>query len=281
MSGGRPKRSLGQNFLIDQNLQRKIVAALEPQPGDIVIEIGPGRGALTRHIAPLVQRLIAIEKDDALAADLAREFVHAANVTIVHGDALEVDTAAWSGGDTYKLIGNIPYNITTPLLFHWLAQPHRPALLVLMVQREVADRILALPGVKEYGALSVGVRTAAAVERMFHVPRTAFRPQPAVDSSVIRITPHEPPRLTKPEEDDVRVLTRTAFAWRRKQLQKILRAAPPYALAEEAAVALLHRLGVAPQDRPEALAPEKFVMLARALREHGLPRGPATGSIPP
>lgn len=263
----RPRRSLGQNFLIDPNLQRKIVDALEPLPSDTVLEIGPGTGALTRHLVDRVGHVIAIEKDDELADELRVQFAASPGFTLVHGDALLVDFAHVAGpADHVKVVGNIPYNITTPLIFRLLAHEWRPACLVLMVQREVAERILANPGDREYGALTVGVRTVAHVERLFHVGRSAFRPVPGVDSTVIRITPLRPPPLSHPDEEHVRALTRVAFSRRRKQLQKILRSAPEYALDPERADDVLRSLGIEPDARPETLAPDTFVALARALR---------------
>ncbi|HEX9106952.1 MAG TPA: 16S rRNA (adenine(1518)-N(6)/adenine(1519)-N(6))-dimethyltransferase RsmA [Longimicrobiales bacterium] len=268
----RAKRSLGQNFLVDPSVQRRIVAALDAQQSDTVLEIGPGTGALTRHLAGSVERLLAVEKDDALAAALGDELGRMPGVEIVHADALELDLAHLLGAATSpRIIGNIPYNITTPLIFHLLDLEPRPLAIVLMIQKEVADRILAPPGGKEYGALSVGVRAVADVERLFNVGKSAFWPPPDVMSTVIRLTPHRPPRLGRREEEDLRALTRAAFSWRRKQLQKILRAAPAYALSPEAVSSLSHATGLDFEARPESLAPEEFVRLARALRALGLP----------
>ena len=268
----RPKKSLGQNFLVDPNLQRKIIEALDPQADDTVIEIGPGTGALTRHIAGRVARLVAIEKDDALADALRAELGHVSGFTLVHGDAREVDIAALTTApELTKVVGNIPYNITTPLVFRLLERGQRPASIVFMVQREVADRILAAPGEKDYGALSVGVRAVADAERLFQVGRSAFRPVPNVDSTVLRITPHAPARLSEQDEADLRVLTRATFSMRRKQLQKILRSAPDYALDTATATRILEETGIEAEARPETLAPDRFIALARALRAHGLP----------
>ena len=142
----RAKKSLGQNFLVDPNIQRKIVEAVEPEASDHVLEIGPGRGALTHHLAGLVGNLVAVELDDALAAQLSRDFAGDSHVRIVHGDALELDVAAIADDPaTLKIVGNIPYNITTPLLFRMLNPRALPALIIVMIQKEVADRILAPP----------------------------------------------------------------------------------------------------------------------------------------
>lgn len=268
----RAKKSLGQNFLVDPAIQRRIVDALEPGPEDEVLEIGPGTGALTRHLAGEVRRLIAVELDDRLVDALRHEFATSPGVEIVHANALELDLAEIVPNiATLKVIGNIPYNITSPLIFWLLDRPVRPARIVLMIQKEVAERITAPPGTKAYGALSVGVRTVATVERLFTVSRGAFRPVPAVDSAVIRITPLHPPPLRAGEELDLRTLTRTAFHWRRKQLQKILRTAPEYQLDQDATARIELETGIDLQRRPESLTPEEFITLSRGLREIGVP----------
>jgi 16S rRNA (adenine1518-N6/adenine1519-N6)-dimethyltransferase len=267
MSAHRARKSLGQNFLIDPNQQRRIAGALDPGPGDTVIEIGPGQGALTTHLARSVGRLILIEIDRDLAPALQRDFAGHTHVSVVQGDILGVDLRELVGGDlsSVKIVGNIPYNITTPIIFRLLERDLRPACIVLMIQREVADRILAPPGDPEYGALSVGVRSVARVERLFHVGRGSFRPVPRVDSTVIRIVPIVPPPLTADEEQDLRSLTRVAFSWRRKQIQKTLRAAPEYALDPESVEELERRTGISLQQRPEQLGPDQLLSLARAI----------------
>jgi 16S rRNA (adenine1518-N6/adenine1519-N6)-dimethyltransferase len=270
------KKSLGQNFLVDPNQQRRIVAALEPTARDVVLEIGPGRGALTGHLARAAGRLVLVELDDVLAAALQAEYAEAPHVTVVHADFMRLDIAAL-GVDPreLKVIGNIPYNITTPILFRLLEAGIRPQRIVLMVQREVADRILAPAGTAEYGALSVGVRTVARVERLFNVGRGSFRPVPRVDSSVILLEPRVPAALEAREELELRELTRVAFSWRRKQLQKTLRAAPGYALGAEDVARVERETGIDLQRRPEDLEPDQFILLSRTLR--ALRTGPPNG----
>jgi 16S rRNA (adenine1518-N6/adenine1519-N6)-dimethyltransferase len=265
----RAKRSLGQNFLVDPNLQRKIVDALEPGPGDEVLEIGPGVGALTRHLAGRVRRLVLVELDNDLAARLRDEFAGDPSVEVLNEDVLEVPLERVSSDPArLKVIGNIPYNITTPILFSLLERTPRPREIVLMVQREVADRILEPAGSKTYGALAVGVQAVADVSRVLNVSRDAFRPVPDVMSSVVRIVPHDPPRLTPEDERALRELTRAAFQQRRKQFQRILRDA--YHLSPEQVEEIARAAGMDLVQRPETFPPPKFIALARVLRERGI-----------
>jgi 16S rRNA (adenine1518-N6/adenine1519-N6)-dimethyltransferase len=275
---GRPpraKRSLGQNFLIDPNAQRRIVDALDPTLDDEVMEIGPGQGALTRHLAERAGRLTLVELDDELARRLTEEFAGNDRVRVIHRDVLQVPLEEVTENPSrLKVIGNIPYNITTPILFGLLERRPRPREIVLMVQKEVADRILADPGNKTYGALAVGVRAVADAERVLNVGRQAFRPVPDVESTVIRVVPHDPPRVTEEDERSLRHLTRAAFGQRRKQFQRILRDA--YRLSVQQVEALGRELGMDLQARPESFAPERFLELARSLRERGALRDPVS-----
>jgi 16S rRNA (adenine1518-N6/adenine1519-N6)-dimethyltransferase len=261
----RAKKSLGQNFLVDPNIQRMIVDALQPSLDDEVMEIGPGQGALTRHLAGRVGRLVLVELDDTLAAKLQAEFAVTPSVEVIHRDVLDVRLEEVTAEPSrLKVIGNIPYNITTPILFGLLERRPRPAEIVLMVQKEVAERIVAAPGSKTYGALAVGVRSVADVERVMNVGRTAFRPMPDVESAVIRVVPHDPPRIPPEDEASLRKLTRFAFGQRRKQFQRILRDA--YGLTVEQVEAVGREVGMDLQARPESFSPERFIDLARALR---------------
>jgi 16S rRNA (adenine1518-N6/adenine1519-N6)-dimethyltransferase len=274
----RAKKSLGQNFLTDPAIQQRIVNALDPQPTDVVVEIGPGQGALTAHLAGRVQHLVLIELDDLLAAALHQHYAAREDVTVIHADFLNVNLCdVIPRTSSFKVIGNIPYNITTPIIFKLLERACRPSMIVLMVQREVADRVTSPQGSKTYGALSVGVQSLADVSKLFIVGRGSFRPAPNVDSAVMRIIPHEPPRLSDREENDLRTLTRTAFGWRRKQLQKILRSAPNYEATPEVIHELQSDTGIGMETRPETVSPEKFIHLARALRKHSLPHASESG----
>ncbi len=261
----RAKRSLGQNFLVDPNLQRKIAAAVGAGPARPVLEIGPGHGALTEHFVAAGGPVTAVELDDELAAALAARYRDNARITVVHGDILSVDlqtlTPDWRGT---RVAGNIPYNITTPIIFR-LLRPPCPADIVLTVQAEVAARIMAPPGTRTYGALSVGVRMHARPSKLCKVPRRAFRPVPRVESVAMRITPRSPPRLSRAEADRVRTLTRAAFSWRRKQLGTILGRHPDLRRPTAVVRAALDARGLSPTLRPERLSPEDFIALSQAL----------------
>ena len=274
----RPKRSLGQNFLVDPNLQRAIVRALDVQATDEVLEIGPGTGALTRHLVGLPRRLVLVELDRELADRLTAELGDRSDVTVVQGDILKTDIAQLTEDvAALKVIGNIPYNRTSPIVFRLLERP-RPAEIVVMVQKEVGQRMVAAPGSRIYGALSVGVQAVASVERVLRVRRTAFRPVPRVDSVVVRIRPLHPPRLPAWRERAVRVLTRAAFQRRRKQFQRILRDDPAYHLDRGAVAEVEACAGLDLTLRPETFAPDDFVRLAEAIRLVTSPR--AKGGTP-
>lgn len=263
----RAKKSLGQNFLVDGNLQRKIVEALAPAPDDEVLEIGPGRGALTQHLVGRSGRLVLVELDDDLARELEELYGQRDDVSVVHGDILGIDPGEHvRAPEALKVVGNIPYNITTPILFRLLERP-RPAEILIMVQREVADRITASPGSSAYGALAVGVQSVASAERVLKVPRTAFRPVPRVDSAVVRVVPRRPEPLSEAQEVRLRDLTRLAFQWRRKQLRKILRDHPDAGYDPVELEAMARDGGYDLTCRPETLSPEEFIDLSRRLAD--------------
>lgn len=266
MTGARAKRSLSQNFLIDPNLRRKIVGELGMRPDDQVLEVGPGHGELSDLIVGEVRRLVAVEKDDRLAAELRQRYADRTSVVVVHGDALEVDLQDHLDPDQPPLVvSNVPYGITSPLLFRLLDLDPFPRRLVLLVQSEVADRVTAQPGNRVYGALSVGVQARARPRVAFRVGRLAFRPVPAVDSALVVIEPLED--VPSPRElRDLRVLTRTVFSRRRKQIGGILRSSAAYGALGSRLPGLLDRLGIPARARPEAIAPKQFLELAAGLR---------------
>lgn len=259
---GQPpvRKSLGQHFLTDPGILGRIVDALELRAGETVVEIGPGRGSLTDTLRDRGARVIAIEYDRALAARLVERY-RDADVRVVQADVLDTDLAAVAGG-AYKLIGNVPYYITTPILFHAL-RPPRPACAVFLVQREVAERMRAPAGSREYGALSVNLQALAAIELLFRVPAGAFQPPPRVESAVVRVTPLAHPLVGETEEQGFRELVQAVFGMRRKQMRRVLRGLA--ALRQVDAEEILRKAGIAPDARPETLSPDRFAALFAAL----------------
>jgi len=264
----RAKRSLSQNFLIDRNLQEKILRELGAAPQDVVLEIGAGHGELGGRLVGRVAEVVLVEKDDDLAPELRDRFADDESVRVVHDDALDVDLSALiPAGRAYRVLSNLPYAITTPLLFRVLDMRPPSKRVVVTVQREVAERIVAEPGSKTYGALSVGVQVRGAPRIAFRIGRNAFRPVPAVDSAVVVIDP-DPRAPVAEEEAALRQLTRVVFGQRRKQLQKILRSAPEYRLSQKEVEQLAATVGFDPRDRPETLHPGELRALARGLIAH-------------
>lgn len=260
MSLPRPKKRLGQHFLTDPRLLGRIADAVGATREDTVLEIGPGRGALTAALLARAGRVIAIELDRELVALLRTRWADEPRVTLVEGDVLAQDLGALAGGP-YLLAGNVPYNITTPILFHAMRRP-RPARAVYLVQREVADRIVAPAGSDDYGALSVNVQAIARAELLFGVPARAFTPPPQVESAVVRLTPRADPVVTEVEEEPFRLLVQGAFGLRRKQLRRVVRTL--WSLDAPGADAVLARAGLAGDARPEVLGAEDFARLMRA-----------------
>lgn len=261
----RAKRSLSQNFLIDHNLRRKIVDALDAGPGDAVVEVGPGHGELSELLVGTVRHLVLVEKDDRLVPLLRDRWGDRADVSIVHGDALIEDLSALASEAPVRFVSNVPYAITSPLIFRLLDVQPVPARIVVLVQEEVARRITAKPGGKQYGALSIGVQTRARARLVFRVGRNAFRPVPRVDSAVVVIDPL--PGIPRQQIEATRTLSRAAFSRRRKQLGTILRMAPEYGLHSDEAAAVSRAMGIDLATRPEAIAPEPFARLALHLDE--------------
>lgn len=262
----RPRKRFGQHFLTDPRILARIAQAALLEPGDTVIEIGPGRGALTDALRARAARVIAIEVDRDLAAVLRARYAGDAGVAIVEGDVLEMSLGELGGSAPggFVLVGNVPYYITTPIIFQAL-EPPRPKRAVFLVQREVAERIVAPPGTKTYGALSVNVRAFARAELLFPVHAGAFRPAPSVESAVIRLTPLTTPAVPASLEAAFRTFIQDVFALRRKQMRRVLRTIT--ARSVEDVDVLLKRTGVNPAARPETLDVHQMAALAIVVHE--------------
>src|SRR3954454_2888375 len=239
------RKSLGQHFLNDRRILGRIADALHLTGSETVLEIGPGRGALTDILAERAGRLIAIEYDRALAALLRERYARRGNVLIAEADVLEVSLGELAAGP-YVLVGNVPYYITTPILFHALTPP-RAERSVYLVQKEVAQRMSASPGGREYGALTVNVAAVARAETLFGVSAGAFSPPPKVESAVVRITPLAEALVQPDEERPFRLLVQGAFGMRRKQMRRVVRSL--FALDAEGAEAILATAGIEPEVR--------------------------------
>jgi len=260
------KKSLGQNFLLDLNLTARIARAAGPLENITVVEVGPGPGGLTRALlATGARRVIAIERDPRAIAALAEIAAHyPGRLDVIEGDALEFDPTPLLSGEPARVAANLPYNIATPLLVRWLSvEPWPPWYdsLVLMFQREVAERIVAPPGSKTYGRLSVLTAWRAESRILFDIPPSAFVPPPKVTSSLVRLVPR-----SRPLACDRRMLervTQAAFGQRRKMLRQSLKS-----LGADPAV-LLQEAGIDPTERAEQIPVEGFVALARAFERTG------------
>jgi 16S rRNA (adenine1518-N6/adenine1519-N6)-dimethyltransferase len=249
-SSHRPRKRFGQHFLHDPRIRQRIVDAIDPSPQDAIVEIGPGEGALTKPLLEKVAKLEVIEVDRDLASNLAAAFPPW-KLTVHCADALEFDFARLPAG--MRLVGNLPYNVSTPLLFHLARYAERVRDMHFMLQLEVVERMVAAPSTPEYGRLSVALQTRFRMKKLFNVSRGAFQPPPKVESAVVRMEPlAEQPQLEKTRFDD---LLRSAFSARRKQLRNAL----PLAMADYA------ELNIDPSSRPENLSPADYVRIAEYL----------------
>ena len=258
VEGHSARRRFGQNFLVSPGIIRRIVDAIGPRAGDTVVEIGPGLGALTEPLLERIDHLHVVEIDRDLIARLAQRFAPE-RLTIHQGDALEFDFGALKGSGPLKIVGNLPYNISSPLLFHLV--PFAPLVhdMHFMLQKEVVDRVVAEPGNKDFGRLSVMLQYHYHMERLFIVPPGSFNPSPKVDSAIVRMIPRKEVGADETAKNPAlfaRVVT-AAFSQRRKMLRNTLRD-----FINEAGLAAL---GVTPTARAEDIAVADYVRLANTL----------------
>jgi len=284
MSGGRdfdpqhahiPRKRFGQHFLHDQGILRRIVEAIAPKADDRIVEIGPGEGALTLPLLRAAGHMTAIELDRDLIASLAARARDIGALNIISADVLTVDFGDLAGGPSrpslaygapgllssntpLRVVGNLPYNISTPILFHCLDYTDSIRDMHFMLQKEVVDRMAAPPGSKTYGRLSVMLQLRCTVEPLFKVPPGAFRPPPKVDSAIVRLTPLPAHLLPDADAKLIERLVRAAFGQRRKTLGNALR--------DLATAKQIDAAGIDPRARAEQLAPSAFVALARHLQ---------------
>ena len=252
------RKRFGQNFLHDDAIIDAIIAAISPQPDQHIVEIGPGRGALTASLLAAGVQLDVIELDRDLAPLLVEQFKHANNLTLHNADALQFDYLPLAAdGKKLRIIGNLPYNITTPLLFHLLSQSAVIDDMCFMLQKEVVERICAAPGTKQYGRLTIMLQYLCAAEALFDVPPEAFDPAPKVDSAIIYLQPRSQPLGGQVDSVQLRKLVTQAFSQRRKTIANTLK--------KLVTPAQLEAVGIRPEQRPETVTIEQYVALTREV----------------
>ncbi|HEY0635501.1 MAG TPA: 16S rRNA (adenine(1518)-N(6)/adenine(1519)-N(6))-dimethyltransferase RsmA [Gammaproteobacteria bacterium] len=257
----RPRKRFGQNFLHDRNVIERIIRTISPQPGQHLVEIGPGLGALTEHLVAAGGDLDVVELDRDLIPPLAERFGALPHFRIHNADALRFDFSTLVRDDEkLRVVGNLPYNISTPLLFHLLDHHHVIRDMYFMLQLEVVNRLAAHPGDDDYGRLSVMIQYHCQVDKLFTVPPGAFTPAPKVYSAIVRLLPHTTPPHPADDEQMLSRLVAQAFSQRRKTLRNTLKG-----LLDAKAI---EALGIDGTRRPETLSLAEFVVLANAASRH-------------
>jgi 16S rRNA (adenine1518-N6/adenine1519-N6)-dimethyltransferase len=260
----RAKKSLSQNFLINQGAAKRIVDSLNLSQDDMVLEIGAGKGALTKHLLEKARKVFAVELDKRLCDYLRRTFGESENLAIIQKDILRMDfTGLIDSPGSFKVVGNLPYKITSPVLELLLEQKGRIPLCVLMVQKEVASRIGAHPGTRDWSPLSIACQLYSKVEVLFHLKPGSFSPAPQVKSSVIRLTFLPEPKVNLPNEEFFFRVIKAAFGQRRKMLLNSLSA--NLSLPKRELTLILSDVKIDPQRRPETLSIEEYAVLTSAL----------------
>ncbi|VAW77948.1 SSU rRNA (adenine(1518)-N(6)/adenine(1519)-N(6))-dimethyltransferase [hydrothermal vent metagenome] len=255
----RARKRFGQNFLHDSGVIQRIVQAVSPQAGQRIVEIGPGQGAITLPLLKVCGKLEVVELDRDLIQPLADKAAGHGELVIYQHDVLKFDFAALAGKDHLRVVGNLPYNISTPLMFHLLSQSAVIQDMHFMLQKEVVDRMSATPGNSDYGRLSVMIQYHCKVDPLFRVKSGAFTPAPKVESAIVRLTPWQQPPAQLDSLADLSILVREAFSQRRKTLRNTLKKLLSAERIEAA--------GADPRARPETIALEQYIALSNQLTQ--------------
>ena len=264
--GLMPRKKWGQHFLADKNILKKVIKTAEIEKEDIVLEVGPGLGEMTQALAHEARKVIAVEIDPRLVEILRIKLADIPNVEIIQSDILKFDVRKHLGSEKHpvKVVANLPYQISTPLLFHFIDSRDLFSALILMLQREVAERMVAPPGKKTYGPLSVLIQSVADVSICFTVKPSAFFPPPEVETAVIRLSWKKSPMIAPEQEDGFRAVVKGCLGYRRKTLANALKYSN--LVLPENLEKRLEEMGIDPRRRPETLSVQEFVGLASVLR---------------
>jgi len=262
-----PRKGLGQHFLADRNILDKVIRTAQIDKEDIVLEVGPGLGEMTFALARQAQKVISVEIDSKLAAILKRKMRGLSNVKVIESDILKMDFNQFFRKERHpmKVVANLPYQISTPLLFQFIEFKETFSTLTLMLQKEVAERIVASPGRKEYGPLSIFIQMFSDVAIRFFIKPSAFFPPPKVESAVVHMSFREKPAVNLKDEKWFKKVVKGCFGYRRKTLLNALKHSG--ILLSGSTESKLKKIGMDPQRRPETLAIQEFVYLAEVLKE--------------
>lgn len=261
------KKGLGQNLLIDRNIMEKVVRTAQVEKGDIVLEVGPGLGEMTLALAQRAKQVIAIEIDSRMVEILREKLRGHSNIEVIKKDILKVDFRELIRGEDgpIKVVSNLPYQISTPLLFRFIESREIFSTLTLMLQREVAERIQASPGGKEYGPLSIFIQIFLNISTCFRIHPSVFFPPPKVESAVVRLIWKERPMIDISHEKWFKTIVRACFRYRRKTIANALKNAE---ISDSEAIEIaLEKTGIDPQRRPETLTIQEYIKLAETLKD--------------